>query len=201
MGMALAMVTIGDANISRLRQDPALVWLLIAPDDPDTYWGEKTEKAGLWDRLLGRKNSTDQSKLPTLVLQDGEGEEDDIDKAWHGIHYLLTGTAREGEHPLNFIVSGGEEVGDIEVGYGPARILGPSLLGEILAALNALEEEELKKRYDPKSMKELDIYPDIWNRDPKEDDGLGYCLENLSRLQEYFSRAVKKSLGVVIYLC
>ena len=53
---------------------------------------------------------------------DEEGFADfDIDKAWHGIHYLLTGTAWEGAAPLNFLVAGGRPVGDVDVGYGPAR--------------------------------------------------------------------------------
>lgn len=42
-----------------------------------------------------------------------------MDKAWHGIHYLLTGTAWEGDPPLNFLVTGGREVGTEEIGIGP----------------------------------------------------------------------------------
>ena len=34
-------------------------------------------------------------------------DELEVDKAWHGLHFLLTGTAWEGDFPLNFIVSGG----------------------------------------------------------------------------------------------
>ena len=37
----------------------------------------------------------------------------DIGEAWHGLQYLLTGTAWEGQPPLDFLVPGGDEVGDI----------------------------------------------------------------------------------------
>jgi hypothetical protein len=61
----------------------------------------------------------------TDSLDDDADEDDertahaelDGDKAWHGIHFLLTGTAGEGTPPLDFIVRGGQEVGDIDVGY------------------------------------------------------------------------------------
>jgi hypothetical protein len=42
----------------------------------------------------------------------------DLEKSWQGIHYLLTGTAWEGDPPLNFLLAGGREV-DIEIGLGP----------------------------------------------------------------------------------
>src|SRR5205809_3698611 len=45
----------------------------------------------------------------------------DVDKAWHGLHFLLTGAANEERPPLDFLVTGGEEIGDEDVGYGPAR--------------------------------------------------------------------------------
>lgn len=34
-----------------------------------------------------------------------------IDKAWHGIHYLLTKSDWEGEAPRNFIIKGGHDIG------------------------------------------------------------------------------------------
>lgn len=35
-----------------------------------------------------------------------------LHKAWHGIHFVLTGSAWGGEPPLNFLVSGGASIGD-----------------------------------------------------------------------------------------
>src|SRR4051812_40770621 len=60
----------------------------------------------------------------------------DIDKAWHAIHFLLTGTAWEGEPPLDFLAIGGTEIGE-DLGYGPARGLVSSQVRELATALEA----------------------------------------------------------------
>jgi len=59
----------------------------------------------------------------------------------HGIHFLLTGTAWEGDFPLAFIVRGGREVGD--VGYGPARIFTSDEVQAIANALRPITREVL----------------------------------------------------------
>jgi hypothetical protein len=54
----------------------------------------------------------------------------DVDKAWHGIHYLLTGTAWEGDPPLDFIVKGGSQVGDVDDGALKDFVEGAAEQGE-----------------------------------------------------------------------
>src|ERR1700691_2716073 len=83
---------------------------------------------------------------------DAGDEEDargnfDVDKAWHGIHFLLTGTAWEGTPPLDFIVRGGQEVGDVHVGYGPARAFTSAEVRKIADALRPLSPAELERRF------------------------------------------------------
>lgn len=54
-----------------------------------------------------------------------DGDEIDLEKAWHGLQFLFTGTAWEGDEPACYLVRGGLEVGKVDVGYGPARALRP----------------------------------------------------------------------------
>ena len=61
-------------------------------------------------RLFGDKARPEPPPTPPLILEAGEGALVDLDKAWHGVHYLLTGTAWEGEPPLNFVVEGGADL-------------------------------------------------------------------------------------------
>ena len=49
----------------------------------------------------------------------------DLDKAWHGLQFLFTNTAWEGDEPACFLVKGGREIGDEEVGYSMPRLLDP----------------------------------------------------------------------------
>ena len=202
MGMALALHTISDENISKVLADPPLIWRVIAPEDPEMYEQARTQKRpGFLARLFGAKPAEGKADLLELARADGEGLETDLDMAWHGIHYLLTGTAWEGPEPLNFLVCGGKEVGDIDVGYGPARVIGSDEVKRILDAVGAIDEDKLRQRFNPEEMKSLEIYPDIWDRDPADDDTLGYCIENFQHLRQFLSDAAGNSMGVALYIC
>ncbi|HKP81146.1 MAG TPA: YfbM family protein [Pyrinomonadaceae bacterium] len=199
MGMVLALVALSDANIARLLQDPPLVWRAIAPDEPEAYEKARTEKVKqtLWSKLFRRTQP--MTTVPDLEMSGVEGLNTDLDKAWHGIHYLLTGTAWEGDYPRNFLVKGGTEVGDIDVGYGTARVLTAAQTREVLDALNGVSDEDLEARFDPQDMVAKEIYPEIWDRDPEEDDTFGYLTEYFQVLRGFLSQTVDEGLGLVVY--
>jgi hypothetical protein len=193
MGMYLALAAVDDVTIKTILADPPLVWKVIAPDDPDMYEAARSTGGGSWfSKMFGKKELHGDVEISRPV------EEADLDKAWHAIHYLLTGTAWEGEPPLNFLLRGGSEIGDIDVGYGTARAVDASAVKEINAALAELSEETLKNRFIPAEMMELQIYPEIWDRNPEEEDLFGYCIENFSDLKGFVGRAAENGLGIVI---
>jgi hypothetical protein len=202
MGMYVALASLSDATIARLHADPPLVWQIIAPDDPDAVARARgtPKRPGLITRLFGRGAAeAPASAVPApLVLAHDEGEIVDLDKAWHGIHYLLTGTAWEGDPPLNFLVIGGREVGDDEVGQGPARTYTAAESREIAGALAALSDAELRSRFAPDAMMRLEIYPEIWDRDPAEDDTLGYLMEYLGLLRTAVATVVERGHGLLV---
>jgi Domain of unknown function (DUF1877) len=121
MSMILALATARDATLERLLSDPPLVWRVIAPDNLEAYEEARRSapQRSLLARLFGKRSSdAEGSGAPDLTLEDGEGLSTDLDKSWHGIHYLLTGTASGGVAPVNFLVAGGRPVGKLDVGYG-----------------------------------------------------------------------------------
>ena len=147
----------------------------------------------------------DPESIADYLNEDDDEEADgdahanlDVDKAWHGIHFLLTGTAWEGEAPLGFIAYGGRELGD--VGYGPARIFASHEVKEIDAALRPLSREVLEKRFDPSAMMRLEIYPTIWDRPRNEDDTLTYLLEYYDSLREFVADAARQGEGLIVYI-
>ena len=87
----------------------------------------------------------------------------DLDRAWHALHFLFTGTDWEGEFPPCFLMLGGAEVGKVDAGHGPARIFDAALTARIDGYLQSLDEAELKGRFDPARMTGLSIYPEIWD--------------------------------------
>jgi hypothetical protein len=124
-------------------------------------------------------------------------DELEVDKAWHGLHFLLTGTAWEGDFPLNFIAAGGEEVGD-DLGYGPARGLPSGDVQAIDAALQALTPNELGGRFDADRMTELQIYPFGWSDDP--DGEREYLLDFYGDLRAFVHRTAERGDALLVYL-
>lgn len=137
-----------------------------------------------------------------LYDEDGEpqGETLDLDKAWHGIHFLLTGSDWGGSEPLCFLLAGGEGIGESEVGYGPARALTPADVLLWDAALQEIDLEGFRQRFDPPLMLAAEIYPAIWDRDPAEDDTLGYLADYYADLRRFVHDTARAQLGLVVYL-
>jgi hypothetical protein len=124
----------------------------------------------------------------------------DLDEAWHGIHFLLTGTAVEGQAPLDFLERGGREVGDTDLGYGPARAFDAAGVRAIAQALAPIEAAALRARFDPERMRMLEIYPDIWDGQQGEKDPLGYVLSYYAELKAFLARIAALSQGMVLVL-
>jgi hypothetical protein len=98
-----------------------------------------------------------------LAAGSGPGHRLSLEKSWHGLHFALTGSAWEGDEPLNFLVSGGEPVGDEDVGYGPARVLFADDVARLDNALGLVDEGELRRRFDVAGMQQAEVYPPIWD--------------------------------------
>ena len=203
MGMALQLTTVSDVTIERVLADPPLVWQLVAPEEPELYDNARRENSpqtSFLGRLLGKKPPPPE-RPPDLMLSPAEGKSTDLDKAWHGLHYLLTGSAWGGDPPLNFLAAGGREVGDLEVGYGPARVFSAAETRAVRDALARLTDEDLRARFDADAMTAAEIYPDvIWKRVPPEDDPLGYLLEHSVTLRAFLEDAVAARVGFVVAL-
>jgi hypothetical protein len=118
-----------------------------------------------------------------------------LEKAWHGLHYLLTTRGGDGADSLGFLLEGGEEIGE-DLGYGPARLFAPDVVRQLHGALDGISEEELWTRFDPESMEEQEIYPGIWDED--EADLREEYLEYYNHLKGFVRRASEGQMGIVV---
>ncbi len=131
------------------------------------------------------------------LLYEKDGDNTDLDKAWHGIHFLLTGSQSRGVKPLCFLMDGGKYVGDIDVGYGAARVLDPIEVKEFESALEKISKEEFENRFDAEALTRQDIYPLIWD---EGDEALDYLASYFETLKSFVSSACKKGNGLLIWL-
>jgi len=65
------------------------------------------------------------------IEYDPEAELLDLDKSWHGIHYLLSGSDFEGEPPQAFLLNWGIELGDPDAPYGSTHAYTAAQTAEI----------------------------------------------------------------------
>ncbi|MEU4693940.1 YfbM family protein [Actinoplanes sp. NPDC023714] len=146
-------------------------------DDPSTV-----------EKILYGELDDDDAEMPEPEL--------DLDKSWHAVHFLLTGTAWGiGDDPAGAAVLGGMEIGE-DGGYGPPRYLVPDDVRAVSAALDRLGDDTLRARFDPAALDAADIYPAGWSGTDVE--GL---LVHLAELRAFYRAAAGNGEGVLLALC
>jgi hypothetical protein len=138
------------------------------------------------------------------VLDFGQSDPDiDLDKAWHGVHFLLCGDSTldpepDRTKPDAFLLRGGEFIGDEDVGYGPARGLMSDEVARVQGVLGSISRDDLAKRFQWKAFQKADIYPGCWD---DEDDGeIEYLLLAYDDLKMCVERAARERMGMVIWV-
>jgi Domain of unknown function (DUF1877) len=145
---------------------------------------------------LRREPETVSSFLDATVEDQDELGADflDVDKSWHGIHFLLTGSVREGNAPLKWVVFAPSELGE-DVGNGPARVLEPDEVVEVSKALAPVTPDKLKRKCDWKLMNDSEIYPQGW-RVGDED----FIADNFVALKKLYESAARRHMAVIQWL-
>jgi hypothetical protein len=127
----------------------------------------------------------------------GAGAELSLDKAWHGVHYVLSGTVEPNGSLLGQAVLGGSEIGEDFSGYGPARLFTPAQVAELAGALDDPQvEQDAAARFDPDRMTQLRIYPFGWD-DP---GGREWVFDALRDLRGFYSGAASRGNAIVTCL-
>jgi len=133
-----------------------------------------------------------------LYGADADGRERVVlNKAWHAIHFALTGSRLGGDEPLNFLVAEGTPVGEVDVGFGPARVLTSRQVRQIAAALAPIGPEEVARRIDLRKFDQEVIYPGNWQRNGI---GVDYVLTNYRDMRELIVRVAERGEGLVLYI-
>ncbi len=122
-----------------------------------------------------------------------------LDESWHAIHFLLTGSAWDGKPPLNFVATGGRELGE-DNGYGPSRSLRAAQVRKLAAALDKYPPDALLKRFDPEALAAADVYPGTWRRPAEEHDARGYVAGYYDELRKFVIEAAVAGQALIIWI-
>lgn len=177
MGMTMELCAASDDTIRGLMARPEGIRKFVAGPVP---------QPGLLTRLFGAKPAPARC---------------DLHKSAFGVHYLLTGEAAEqgnGGDPResHWLILGGTPVGDVDIGYGPARALDAAQTRRWAAYLAAVDEAEMRARFDPEAMRSADVPPDIWDEEEVLDETMDYFAE----LREFIQARAQAGDGVLVML-
>ena len=149
----------------------------------------KQDLLKLLQEKLGQRGRSAGKQRETLSLE----------KAWHGVHYVLAGAAEPGETLLSQAVLGGVEFGgepDGFSGYGPARYFRAAQVRELSQQMSRPEmEAEAAARFDSGRMSQLQIYPGWSGEQDKE-----WVMDAFRRLRDFYAGAAANGRAVVTSL-
>lgn len=191
MSMMGRLQAVSDSQIDRMIRDPFQVHEALGLTSHATCAQLVAHVAGSRPRL--RVTWGDEE-----VAEPYAGESLDLEKTWHGLHFLLTGQARGGQPPKSFLFNGGVSVGQAP-GFGPARALRSAQVARFHRAIAGLSEAELRRRYDPERMMREGVYPGVWQREPAGQCTDWLC-ESFHRLQSFVARVSGGGSGMLVCL-
>lgn len=138
--------------------------------------------------MLFSSLATHQFEITETFLQLG--------KSFHLLHYILTGTDGISDVPLGFILSGGKEVENSDVGYGAARVFMPKYVVIIANRIISIQKKIFLRQMRQKRPPEMQFYgiAEIFSSDDEE-----YALFYFDLLKAFLKRTVDAGWGMIVY--
>lgn len=115
-----------------------------------------------------------------------------LDKTWHALHFLLSGTADEGSEPSQFLLGGTQ----LEEASDHCKLHAHVAVEAFSRVLDAVDDAELLARLDRQRMRELDIYPGHWGE--QETFDREFLLQHLTPLRAFIARQAKEGHAVLV---
>ena len=116
-----------------------------------------------------------------------------IDKAWHAIHFLLTGETEAGKFPLSFAIMDGHNI--LEDFIDGATYLLPEEVEAVSEALSALPDELVSSRYDSEEFSMAGIYRGPWDENVRNE-----VIGDYKKLKKFFMGAVSERNAILRHI-
>lgn len=148
--------------------------------------------------LIAIPDNEPPADLEALIAAAEEGEllSCILETAWHGLHWLFTGTADGGDEPWCYLLKGGTEMTIEDMVESVPRFLNRHQVDAWHQALQSVTETTLAQRFDPEAMAAAHIYPtSFWSRSAQEPWQLLW--QSYSDLRDFLAN--QQGAGVLIY--
>jgi len=147
----------------------------------------------LLQRLFGKSEPE-----PRPIPGRRDDDEIDLDKSWHIVHYLLTGSDNATDSPLNIIADEGDRLAEIDLGLGPPFVVHPEAVSRFATAAGEMSDEQFLSRLRPSEMPLDTLYLGDSVRDDPDEMG-EYAVENFHFLRAFAQAAADAGAAVITY--
>ena len=190
MGIGYCLIRVEPATVAALRGRPRAAAEFIYRD-ADAYDAGRT---GLFTRLFGKK-----VRAPEPVPERREGDEIDLDKAWHIVHYLLTGATDRAEGPLRLIGDDLDPLADLDLGLGRPNVISVRDVQAFTAAAKGLDQDAFLARFIPNEMPLDELYLGEVIARGDHEDMKEYATENFHILRDFVQLAADEGDAIITY--
>ncbi|MEN3747149.1 YfbM family protein [Sphingomonas sp. HF-S3] len=136
--------------------------------------------------------------LERFVFSGEDGTEViDFDKAWHALHFMMTGNAGMTSHPLSVLVADDRNmIGTDELGLGGYWLLDPQRVDQFARTLEQLSDDDLIKTFDPTRMVADNVYLSEFFVEEAE-EALPYIMQGVPRFRAFAEAASRDGDHVI----
>ncbi len=215
MSMMLTLRRLSNADMTALLENPEEVvpWLRdidgfeqVAASAEQRTMEQAISAVGheVWSRYLGAEDVMRPMIATAMIdyLKKNAGpaisrpEYLDLDKSWHILHTLISGSPDTADTPQAALL-GGEEMGPCG-GYGPVRVLRSEQVVEFADVLKPLDVDTLKSRVDPVELRKQGV---TFAQTEFDLELLEFEIEDhFPALQKFVQATAKKKRGLLLIL-
>jgi len=125
----------------------------------------------------------------------------DLEKAWDGIYFCLTGfcaaKSDEATSPQGWVIVGPGIIDkDQDLGYGYAMYADSDQVKQMAAYLANISDAEMSAGFDAEKMNAADLYPEIWDEGA---EALYYLLHFFHPMKDFYLKAAANHEAVITY--
>jgi hypothetical protein len=185
--MNARFVQVDAVELSQLQRNPSMAEALF-----------EDQAVGMSRFFALNRNVQDRARTARAVSAVAESPILSLEKAWHGVHYVLCGQPEPGSSLLSQVILGGAVLGEDDEGfsgYGPPRYFTSGHVAQLSRTLSRPEmEAEAAGRFNAARMSQLRIYPG-WQ--PSDGERV---MNAFRRLRDFYADARAKGNAMVTCL-